>query len=66
MKTRSEAEHPPSEDCRCVCGRLVARVVPGGLQLKCRRCKRTMFVALPPALTPDGSTPQGSLERGVG
>ena len=37
----------PSEDCRCVCGRLAARVVPEGIELKCRRCKRTLLVALP-------------------
>jgi phage FluMu protein Com len=32
-------------DCRCVCGSLVARVVPDGVELKCRRCKRTLVVA---------------------
>ena len=36
----------PSEDCRCLCGRLVARIVREGIELKCRRCKRTMRVAL--------------------
>ena len=36
---------PPAEaDCRCLCGSLLARVVPGGVELKCRRCKRTVFV----------------------
>lgn len=33
-------------DCRCVCGSLVARVVPEGVELKCRRCKRTLIVPL--------------------
>jgi hypothetical protein len=32
-----------------VCGRLVARIVPQGIELKCRRCKRSLRVALPPA-----------------
>ena len=40
----------PSEDCRCVCGRLVARIVREGIELKCRRCRRTLRVALPGGL----------------
>jgi hypothetical protein len=35
-----------SADCRCACGSLVARLVPEGVELKCRRCKRTLVVAL--------------------
>ena len=31
-------------DLRCCCGSLVARWVAGGLELKCRRCKRLVFV----------------------
>ena len=31
---------------RCHCGSLLARLVPGGVELKCRRCKRTVVVAL--------------------
>lgn len=41
--------HPPSAtsaDCRCVCGSLVARLVNGGVELKCRRCKRVLVVPL--------------------
>ena len=33
-----------AEELRCGCGRLLARVVPGGLELKCGRCKSTTFV----------------------
>lgn len=29
---------------RCACGSLLARHVSGGLELKCRRCKRTLIV----------------------
>ena len=36
----------PSSDCRCACGSLLARLVEGGVELKCRRCKRTHFVPL--------------------
>ena len=35
----------PSE-CRCLCGSLVARRVPDGVELKCRRCKRTLVLPL--------------------
>ena len=31
---------------RCQCGSLLARVVPGGIEVKCRRCKRTIVIAL--------------------
>ena len=35
-------------DCRCLCGSLLARVIEGAVELKCRRCKRTLIVPLPP------------------
>lgn len=31
---------------RCVCGSLLARLVPGGVEIKCRRCKRTTVIPL--------------------
>ena len=42
----------PAGDCRCLCGSLLARVVEGGVELKCRRCKRTLLVPLEPAVEP--------------
>ncbi len=39
---------PTSADCRCRCGSLLARLVSGGVELKCRRCKRTVVVPLAP------------------
>jgi phage FluMu protein Com len=45
-------------DCRCLCGSLLARWVDGAVELKCRRCKRTLRVSLaaqeetPPASGP--------------
>jgi hypothetical protein len=36
----------PAAECRCLCGSLLARVVDGGVELKCRRCKRTVLVPL--------------------
>ena len=38
--------HPQGDDCRCLCGNLLARVVEGRVELKCRRCKRTLLVPL--------------------
>jgi hypothetical protein len=35
-----------SADCRCLCGSLLARLIEGGVELKCRRCKRTLLVPL--------------------
>lgn len=29
---------------RCACGSLLARRVPEGIELKCRRCKRTVVI----------------------
>ncbi len=49
----------PSDDgehLRCLCGSLLARYVPGGIELKCRRCKRTVTVPLEQLVqTPDGT-----------
>jgi hypothetical protein len=33
-------------DLRCGCGSLLARRVAGGVELKCRRCKRTVVLPL--------------------
>ena len=33
-------------DVRCGCGNLLARLVLGGGELKCRRCKRTVMLPL--------------------
>ncbi len=32
---------------RCLCGALLARWVAAGLELKCRRCKRTTLIPYP-------------------
>jgi phage FluMu protein Com len=38
----------PADDLlRCVCGALLARWVAAGLELKCRRCKRTTLIPYP-------------------
>jgi hypothetical protein len=37
---------PDGGEVRCLCGSLLARLVPEGVELKCRRCKRTAIVPL--------------------
>ena len=36
--------NPDDGGLRCACGSLLARHVPGGVELKCRRCKRTVVI----------------------
>jgi len=38
---------PADELLRCSCGALLARWVAAGLELKCRRCKRTTLIPYP-------------------
>ena len=51
MKSQRDETQPGSAaaasgDCRCLCGSLLARMVEGAVELKCRRCKRTLLVPL--------------------
>jgi hypothetical protein len=47
---RRDTRHRDPSECRCLCGSLVARRVPEGVELRCRRCKR--IVVLPLDLAP--------------
>jgi hypothetical protein len=46
----SATARPPTptacDELRCPCGSLLARLVPGGVELLCRRCRRTVVVPL--------------------
>ncbi len=53
---------PVAADCRCHCGSLLARLVPGGVELKCRRCKRTVVVPLAPSPRSCGMRPRVAVE----
>jgi len=55
----SGAPDDACQDFRCFCGSLLARVTPHGIQLKCRRCKRTMLVPLAAPASP-GRAPPGT------
>ena len=42
----ANADAAEGDDCRCLCGSLLARVVGDRVELKCRRCKRTLLIPL--------------------
>ncbi len=48
MSAPQQSHATGGEDCRCLCGSLLAKVVAGGVELRCRRCKRTLVVPLEP------------------
>ncbi|NKE70413.1 hypothetical protein MNODULE_06635 [Nitrospiraceae bacterium HYJII51-Mn-bac16s-1-B09] len=45
MKKTSNKKADPNH-LRCLCGSLVARIVDGNLELKCKRCKRIHLLPL--------------------
>ncbi len=58
----SAPQHPLAshvKDCRCMCGNLLAKIVAGRVELRCRRCKRTVVVPLEPECgVPRASAPR--------
>ena len=42
------AGHDVTSELRCSCGSLLAVWRPEGLEIKCRRCKRTLLVRIAP------------------
>ena len=54
----------PAKDCRCDCGSLLARLVVGAVEIKCRRCKRIVHIHLPAAAQASASVaPSGQTLR---
>ena len=48
-KSAGETALPAVNDdgaLRCHCGSLLARLVPNGVEIKCRRCKRRVVIPL--------------------
>ena len=45
-QSKAGHDHPGTKPFRCLCGSMLARLVPGGVELKCRRCKRQIIVPL--------------------
>ena len=65
MSAPGQSPAPPSApaaDCRCPCGSLLARLVPGGVEVKCRRCKRTVVVPLAAPLRSRGARLRPAVE----
>jgi hypothetical protein len=54
VKTPATAESAEG-DCRCSCGRLLARLTRDGLEVKCRRCRRVLLIAWADISDADGS-----------
>jgi hypothetical protein len=48
QQAQERARHDRGEarPFRCECGSMLARLVPRGVELKCRRCKRQVVVPL--------------------
>ena len=44
MKKADEGAAAGAAEHRCVCGSLLARLRPEGVELKCRRCKRVVLI----------------------
>ena len=61
----SQPANAASADCRCLCGSLLARVVGGQVELKCRRCKRTLLVPLSDATTAEAPERAAAVRQAV-
>ncbi|MEW6775122.1 MAG: hypothetical protein AB1405_02405 [Bdellovibrionota bacterium] len=45
MKAKAvEPRNGGAREIRCACGSLMARRAPGGIEIKCRRCKRVVLL----------------------
>lgn len=60
---RRSGTHASGDECRCLCGNLLARLVEGQVELKCRRCKRVLRIPLEDA---SGFVPGATAARGGG
>ena len=43
---QASANRAAACDQRCLCGSLIARLVDGGVEIKCRRCQRIVRLPL--------------------
>ncbi len=43
-ETSESRRAPATDQCRCECGSLLARIVENGVEIRCRRCKRDLLV----------------------
>jgi hypothetical protein len=40
----TQSGYSSQNETRCECGQLIAKVIGGGLELKCKRCKRIVII----------------------
>ena len=52
-----------TQQLRCHCGNLLACLVPGGVEIKCRRCKRRVVIALDANRSTGQQTPSRAQAR---
>jgi phage FluMu protein Com len=45
-KHKAVTDQPNTQEVRCECGSLVAKLVGSVIELKCRRCKRLALIPL--------------------
>ena len=60
LDLKNYREQPEACEVRCGCGNLLARLVLGGVELKCRRCKRTVMVPLDAGATVEAGIRSGT------
>lgn len=41
---QSSSSSCESEDFRCICGSLMCKITPLGIEVKCRKCKRIQLI----------------------
>ena len=46
MTSRASKKPCTANDLRCLCGSLIARLVDGKVEVKCRRCQRLVLLPL--------------------
>jgi hypothetical protein len=64
FKEAASRHDGPCEEARCGCGSLLARVVAGQVELKCRRCKRVWWLALDGVPVAAARPAPGAVDRG--
>jgi phage FluMu protein Com len=67
MESRNQPAFPSScdsEDYRCLCGSLMAKITPLGVEIKCRKCKRIQLIPNS-QVSFDVATPQAKAVGGM-
>jgi phage FluMu protein Com len=44
IKTKLQEQQFQPNEARCECGHLIAKIRDGNFELKCKRCKRIVFI----------------------